>query len=75
MVGAPDEDWGELVTAVIELKAGQTVTEAEIIELCKQRLGSIKSPKAVQFWQELPRSTVGKVLKKDIRAMVAERQS
>lgn len=75
VVGAPDEDWGELVTAVIELKAGHQATEAEIIELCKTRLGSIKAPKSVMFWDELPRSPVGKVLKKDIRTIVADMNS
>ncbi len=72
VVGAPDPDWGEKVTAVIELKPGSEATEDDIIDLCKQRLGSIKSPKSVQFWKELPRSPVGKVLKRDIRTMVAE---
>ncbi len=72
VVGAPDPDWGEKVTAVVELKPGQTATTDEIIALCKDRLGSIKSPKDVQFWDVLPRSAVGKVLKKDIRTMVAE---
>jgi acyl-CoA synthetase (AMP-forming)/AMP-acid ligase II len=75
VVGAPDPEWGELVTAVIELKPGQKATEEEIIALCKERLGSIKAPKAVMFWEELPRSTVGKVLKKDIRTMVGEMKS
>ena len=41
--------------------------EAEIIDLCKDELGSVKAPKAVAFWDELPRSAVGKVKKRDIR--------
>jgi acyl-CoA synthetase (AMP-forming)/AMP-acid ligase II len=35
--------------------------------MCKQRLGSLKAPKQVEFWPTLPRSPVGKVLKKDVR--------
>jgi acyl-CoA synthetase (AMP-forming)/AMP-acid ligase II len=68
VVGVPDEDWGEIVTAVIELKADVTASNDDIITLCKERLGSVKSPKKVVFWEELPRSAVGKVLKKDIRS-------
>lgn len=67
VIGVPDEDWGEAVKAVVELNAGQTVTAEELIALCKDKLGSVKSPKSVDFVESLPRSPVGKVLKKDIR--------
>jgi fatty-acyl-CoA synthase len=67
VVGAPDEKWGELVTAIVEAKAGTTVDPEELIAFCRQRLGSVKAPKAVQVWEELPRSPVGKVLKRNIR--------
>jgi len=67
VVGVPDDKWGEAVTAVVELKRGQAVTADEIIALCKQRLGSVKAPKAVEFWERLPRSANGKVLKREIR--------
>ncbi|HET7443475.1 MAG TPA: AMP-binding protein [Solirubrobacterales bacterium] len=66
VIGIPDEKWGEAVTAVVELKSGVEVEEAELIALCKQELGSIKAPKAVHF-RELPRSTQGKVLKRKLR--------
>jgi acyl-CoA synthetase (AMP-forming)/AMP-acid ligase II len=68
VVGVPDEKWGEAVKAVLQLKPGQTVGEEEIIALCKEQLGSTKTPKSVEFWPELPRSAVGKLLKKDVRA-------
>ena len=68
VIGVPDEQWGEGVKAVVELSAGHTVTAEELIELCKTRLGSVKSPKTVDFIDALPRSPVGKVLKKDLRA-------
>jgi len=67
VVGAPDEKWGEAVTAIVELKPGASVSADELIALCKARLGSIKAPKRVEFWPELPRSAVGKVLKREIR--------
>jgi acyl-CoA synthetase (AMP-forming)/AMP-acid ligase II len=68
VIGAPDEKWGEAVKAVIELKPGCTLEEEEIISLCKKTLGSVKAPKSVEIWKSLPRTPVGKVRKKDIRA-------
>jgi acyl-CoA synthetase (AMP-forming)/AMP-acid ligase II len=68
VIGIPDEKWGEQVTAVVELKDKNIKPdEKEIIAICKEKLGSIKAPKQLIFWDELPRSPVGKVLKKDIR--------
>jgi len=68
VIGVPDEKWGEAVKAVVELNAGHTVTAEEIMALCKEKLGSVMTPKTVDFIPQLPRSTVGKVLKKDLRA-------
>ena len=67
VIGVPDDDWGEAVKAVIELKPGETVGAEEIIKLCKDKLGSVKAPKSVDIIKELPRSNNGKVLKKDLR--------
>ena len=67
VIGVPDEKWGEAVKAVVELNQGQSVTAEELIALCKDKLGSVKAPKTVEFIAALPRSPVGKVLKKDIR--------
>lgn len=68
VIGVPDNKWGEAVKAVVELKKGKSVTAEELIALCKSRLGSVKAPKSVEFVVALPRSSVGKVLKKDVRA-------
>ena len=68
VIGVPDEKWGEAVKAVVELNQGQTVAPEEIIALCKEKLGAMKAPKSVEFIATLPRSPVGKVLKKDLRA-------
>lgn len=68
VVGVPDEKWGEAVAAVVELKPGMIAPEDEIISLCKKSLGSIRTPKKIFVWDHLPRSNVGKVLKKEIRA-------
>jgi acyl-CoA synthetase (AMP-forming)/AMP-acid ligase II len=71
VVGRAHEKWGEQVTAVIELKAGCELDTDELLAACKAKLGSIKAPKQILIWNELPRSNVGKVLKKDIRIRLA----
>src|SRR5215470_345416 len=65
VVGLPDEKWGERVTAVIEPSA--EVRPDELVAFVKARIGSVKAPKQLELWQELPRSRLGKVLKADIR--------
>lgn len=71
VIGVADEDWGEAVKAVVELKANARVTAEELMALCKHELGSLKTPKSVDFVDSLPRSVNGKVLKKDVRELYA----
>jgi acyl-CoA synthetase (AMP-forming)/AMP-acid ligase II len=68
VVGVPDDDWGERVTAVVELRPNCQVSAEELIARCREVLGSVRTPKKVIFVEELPRSVNGKVLKKDVRA-------
>ncbi len=68
VIGLPDDKWGERVTAVVQLRPGQTVTDDEVRSFVKERLGSVKAPKQVEIWPDLPRSKVGKVLKVDVKA-------
>lgn len=68
VIGVPDDTWGEAVKAVVELNAGRQVSAEDLIALCKEQLGSVKAPKSIDFVDALPRSPVGKVLKKDLRA-------
>jgi fatty-acyl-CoA synthase len=68
VVGLPDEKWGERVTAVLQLHPGLTVTESEVRNFVKSRLGGVKTPKQVVVWDDLPRSKVGKVLKNEVKA-------
>lgn len=67
VIGVPDEKWGEAVKAVIQTKPGRTLSEQQVIDLCRKKLGGVKTPKTVELWDDLPRSAVGKVLKKVIR--------
>ena len=68
VIGLPDEKWGERVTAVVQLRPGQSATGEELSSFVKQRIGGVKAPKQVEVWPDLPRSKVGKVLKTDIKA-------
>ena len=67
VVGLPDEKWGERVVAVVQPHASRQVDAAALTAHVKQRLGSVKAPKQVEVWSDLPRSKVGKVLKTDIK--------
>ncbi|MCS7484887.1 long-chain fatty acid--CoA ligase [Umezawaea endophytica] len=68
VVGLPDEKWGERVVAVVQVQPDVTADPAELVAFVKARIGSVKAPKQVHVWPDLPRSTVGKVLKTDIKA-------
>jgi long-chain acyl-CoA synthetase len=66
-VGIPDEYRGETVKAFIQLKPGQTATDEEIIAFCRERLAAYKVPKLIEFRDGLPRSMVGKALRRQLR--------
>ncbi|WIX81897.1 long-chain fatty acid--CoA ligase [Amycolatopsis carbonis] len=70
VVGLPHEKWGEQVTAVVQLHSGRSASEDELRAVVKELLGSVKTPKVVQIWPDLPRSKVGKVLKTDVKAQL-----
>jgi acyl-CoA synthetase (AMP-forming)/AMP-acid ligase II len=63
----PDEKWGEAVKGIVRLKPGAAATDTELIALCRERLGSVKTPKTIEFWPDLPRSAVGKLLRREAR--------
>jgi acyl-CoA synthetase (AMP-forming)/AMP-acid ligase II len=73
VIGLPDDKWGERVTAVVQLQPGTELDTGELIAFVKERIGSVKAPKQIEVWPELPRSTIGKVLKADIRSTFTER--
>jgi len=63
-VGVPDEYRGESVKAFVVKRAGSDLTEEELVAYCKERLAAYKAPKSVEFRDELPKSTVGKLLRR-----------
>lgn len=67
VIGVPDDTWGEAVKAVVALKPGATATEQEIIELTRRELASYMKPKSVDFIESLPKSSTGKILKRELR--------
>ncbi|MBN1653558.1 MAG: long-chain fatty acid--CoA ligase [Deltaproteobacteria bacterium] len=67
-IGISHKTRGESIKAFVVLKKGQTATSDEIIEYCKGRLATYKLPVVIEFRDQLPKSTVGKVLRKELRA-------
>ncbi len=66
-IGIPHPTRGETVKAFIALKKEETATQEEIIEYCADRLAKFKLPTEIEFRDELPKSNVGKILKKELR--------
>jgi len=66
-VGIPDAYRGETVKVFIVLKPGEKATDKDIIEFCKQKLAAYKVPKIVEFRDAIPKSAVGKILRKVLR--------
>lgn len=70
VIGLPDDKWGERVVAVVQPHQGAVIDEAEVMAFVKARIGSVKTPKEVVVWEDLPRSKVGKVLKNEIKGVL-----
>jgi fatty-acyl-CoA synthase len=71
VIGLPDPKWVEAVTAVIVLKVGQILTEAEVMLHCNQNMATFKAPKRVIFAEALPKNPSGKLLKRELRTHYA----
>jgi len=67
VVGVPDPYRGETVRAHVSLRAGASTTERELIDFCRERLASYKCPRSVRFEDELPKTSSGKLLRRDLR--------
>ena len=68
-VGIPDPYRGETIKAFVVLRPGETLTGEEVIKYCAEKLAKYKVPKTVEFMTSLPKSGVGKILRKELRAM------
>ncbi|OLP54414.1 AMP-dependent acyl-CoA synthetase [Rhizobium rhizosphaerae] len=72
VVGLPDDKWGERIVAVVQPKEGRSIDALALIAFVKTQIGSIKAPKQLEVWRDLPRSRVGKVLKAEIRVKLTQ---
>jgi acyl-CoA synthetase (AMP-forming)/AMP-acid ligase II len=67
VVGVPDEKWGESPRACVVLRDGEQITEQELVSFCVGRLAKFKYPKSIFTLDALPRNSMGKVLRRDLR--------
>lgn len=67
VIGVPDPTWGEVLKAVVVLKPGQESSFEELRDFCATRLADYLKPRSVDFVDQLPRSPVGKILKRKLR--------
>ena len=67
VVGKPDEKWGEKVVAAVTLKPGAELADVDIKTYCKTHLHDWKCPKEIIFLEEIPRNTMGKILKEEVK--------
>ena len=68
VIGLPHERWGEAVHAVVVTRPGAVITGSELTGYCSGRIASYKAPKSIEFAEALPRTTVGKIDKAQLRA-------
>jgi fatty-acyl-CoA synthase/long-chain acyl-CoA synthetase len=67
VIGVPDERWGESVKAIVVLREGETSSEFEIMDYCRDRMADYKIPKSVSLVESLPKSSSGKIMKRILR--------
>lgn len=72
-VGVPDEYRGETIKAFIVVKEGETLTEEEVTRYCRDNMAAYKVPKIIEFADELPKTAVGKILRRKLRDMEIEK--
>lgn len=75
VIGTPHPQWIEAVTAVIVLRTGAVVSEAELIDHCRGRLAGFKLPKRVMLIDDMPRNASGKILKRELRSLAIQGDS
>jgi long-chain acyl-CoA synthetase len=72
-IGIPHEYRGETVKAFIVIKKGEELTENDVVRYCKENLAAYKVPKIIEFIDELPKSAVGKILRRKLKEIEMEK--
>jgi acyl-CoA synthetase (AMP-forming)/AMP-acid ligase II len=67
VIGLPDPKWGETVKAVVVLEPGRQASSEELIAFCRERIAAYKCPRSIDVAPELPKSTVGKILRREVK--------
>jgi fatty-acyl-CoA synthase len=67
VIPVPDEKWGEVPKALVVLKPGSETKEAKLLDFCRARLSHYKCPHSVEFLDSLPKTGIGKLLKRELR--------
>jgi acyl-CoA synthetase (AMP-forming)/AMP-acid ligase II len=67
VIGVPDDQWGEAVKAVVQLRPGSSATAVELVDFVAARIAGYKKPRSIDFVDDLPRDAAGKLLKRKIR--------
>jgi long-chain acyl-CoA synthetase len=67
VIGVPDQALGEEIKAVVAFKPGQSASEQELIDYCKERLAAYKYPRSIEIRDTLPKTATGKILKRELK--------
>jgi len=73
VIGCPDVEWGEKVTAVVVQEKPGSVSGEELMRFCREKLAPYKSPKSIVFREDLPRNAMGKVRKAELRKEICSK--
>jgi acyl-CoA synthetase (AMP-forming)/AMP-acid ligase II len=72
VLGAPDVEWGQRVAAFVVVRPGERLTDGDLAAFCRERLASFKKPEIVRFVPELPKNHMGKILRRELRALLEQ---
>jgi len=75
VIPVPDDKWGEVPKALVVLKPGTQLAEAELLDFCRSHLSHYKCPHSVEFLESLPKTGTGKLLKRELRKKYAAKES